>query len=188
VILELGCSTGVLGESIKRRQDAFIVGVEPDHSYAAEAATRLDRVANCTAEEFLAARPAEAPFDCLVCADVLEHLVDPWSVLRQATGMLRPDGTAVISLPNVLYWRGLLRVIARRTWPRDDEGIFDRTHLRWFTGSDAILLARQATLEVIDLEPRFWDEGWRLSAHRLLYRTPFGPFLAAQYIVTARRR
>ena len=185
-LLDLGCSTGALGAALKARQDVVVVGVEPSVAYAAEAATRLDRVIVLGVEAFLAeAAPPEAPFDCLVAADVLEHLVDPWSVLAAATNLLAPGGTAVVSLPNVAYWRGLVRIIRGGRWPRDDEGVFDRTHLRWFTHADALELLRQADLHVVDVEPRYWASGTALRWCRVLATTRLHRFLPPQYVITA---
>src|SRR4051794_33494036 len=121
-ILELGCSNGALGAALKRRApDAVtVVGVELDPSYAATAAERLDRVVVTDAEAFLAGPPPpEAPFDCLVAADVLEHLVDPWAALSRAAALVRPGGTVVVSVPNVLFFGALARLVRERRWPRD---------------------------------------------------------------------
>ena len=188
-ILELGCSSGALGAALKLRQEAIVVGVEPCPEAAAEAASRLDRVFALDAEAFLRDAPAsEAPFDCLVAADVLEHLVDPWSVLARAVDLLSPGATVVVSLPNVAYWRGLLRLVRSGRWPRDPEGVFDRTHLRWFTHDDALDLLRQAGLRVVDVEPRYWASGAALLWRRALARTRLHRFLAPQYVITAVKR
>jgi len=187
-ILELGCSTGALGEAIKRRQPAHVVGVELDPAYAAVAGDRLDRVVVSDASAYVAERPPEAPFDCLICADVLEHLVDPWSVFSAAASWLRTGGTAVVSLPNVLYYGALYHVLRSGTWPRVDEGIHDRTHLRWFTLRDATSLVEGAGLEVENIELRLWAEGGRREpVVRALQRTPLKPFVAGQHIVVGRR-
>jgi SAM-dependent methyltransferase len=190
-ILELGCSAGALGAALKRRaspRTVTIVGVEVDPGYAATAAERLDRVVLADAEGFLAGpAPPEAPFDCLVAADVLEHLVDPWKALRRAVELVRPGGKVIVSLPNVLFFGALLRLVRERRWPRDDEGVFDATHLRWFSRTDAEDLLRDASLREIGTEPRYWVEGARLTRRRMLARTPLGPFLAVQHIVTGVR-
>ncbi len=185
-ILEFGCSTGALGAALKQRQDTLVLGVEITHEYAVEAATRLDRVVNSDLEAFLEGPlPEEAPFDCLIAADVLEHLVDPWSVLSRAVDLLTPGATVVISLPNVTYGPALWRLLRAGRWPRDDAGIFDRTHLRWFTRKDAVELLFSARLKVVRVEPRYWKEGWRLRWREALARTPLERFLAAQYVVSA---
>ena len=186
-ILELGCSTGALGAALKCRQNAVVVGVEIDPDYASEARSRLDRVIVADVESFLDDPvPPEAPFDCLIAADVLEHLVDPWTALRRAVELLDRHATAVISIPNVLEWRGLWRLIRTGRWPLADAGVFDRTHLRWFTRDDALALVRQAGLRPLDLDPRYWgSDGKRLQPKRFIAKTPLDRFLPFQYIITA---
>jgi SAM-dependent methyltransferase len=187
-ILELGCSAGALGAALKRRAEPrslTIVGVELDPGYAATAAERLDRVVVADAETFLSGpAPPEAPFDCLIAADVLEHLVDPWTALRSAVELVRPGGKVVVSVPNVLFFGALLRLVRERRWPRDAEGIFDATHLRWFSRTDAEDLLRGPGLRDITTEPRYWVEGAPLRRRQALARTPLGPFLPLQHIVT----
>jgi 2-polyprenyl-3-methyl-5-hydroxy-6-metoxy-1,4-benzoquinol methylase len=185
-ILDLGCSTGALGAALKARQDAVVVGVELGPEYAQEARERLDRVIVADVEAFAAGpAPPEAPFDCLIAADVLEHLVDPWSALGGAVAMLAPGATVVASLPNILFWPALLRIVRTRRWPREDEGVFDRTHLRWFTEADAVALLEQAGLRAVQVHPRYWVEGGALRRRRRLARTPLRPYLAPQYVLTA---
>jgi SAM-dependent methyltransferase len=190
-ILELGCSSGALGAALKRRaapREVTVLGVELDPDYAATAAERLDRVVLADAEAFLVGpAPPEAPFDCLIAADVLEHLVDPWTALRRAVELVRPGGKVIVSLPNVLFFGALLRLVRERRWPRDEDGVFDATHLRWFSGVDAEDLLRDASLREIDVEPRYWVEGAMLARRRMLARTPLGPFLPVQHIVSGVR-
>ena len=112
--------------------------------------------------------PAEAPFDCLIAAQVLEHLVDPWTTLARTVAMLQPGATVIVSLPNAANWSGLLRIARTGRWPRDDVGIFDRTHLRWFGPQDAIDLLRGAGLHVTAVEPRYWLQGRRTALQPLL--------------------
>jgi len=185
-ILDLGCASGALGAALKRRQIATVVGVERSAELAMEAMNVLDRVVVGDIDVVLAnADLAEDPFDCLIAGDVLEHLVDPWRALAHATSLLAPSGTAVVSIPNVAYFRGLLRLARTGRWPLDDTGVFDRTHLRWFTLDDGLDLLRQAGLRATDVEPRYWATGWHLAWRRLAARTPAHRFLAPQYIFTA---
>jgi SAM-dependent methyltransferase len=150
-VLDLGCATGTTGAALKRRQDAEVVGVELEPEYAREAATRLDHVLIADVES---AAPA-GRFDVLIAADILEHLKDPWATLRRYAELLEPGATAIVSLPNVAHWSTYAH-LARGSWPRRPEGIFDATHLRWFTLADARELLRQAGLEPHTVVRRGW--------------------------------
>lgn len=187
-VLELGCSNGALGAALKRRGPLRVLGVEYDPAYTAAAAGRLDRVITGDAGAFATGpHPPEAPFDCLIAADLLEHLVDPWSTLRGAVTMLEPGATVIVSLPNVLFWAGLLRLVRGRRWPREEEGLFDRTHLRWFSADDAVGLLEQAGVTDVVVHPRYWVEGAALRRRELLARTPLKPFLAPQHLLAGRK-
>ena len=193
-ILDLGCASGALGAALKRRGGVEVVGVELDAAYAADAARRLDRVVNDDLER-LALEPALEEelgrFDCLVAGDVLEHLRDPWTALQRTAALLEPGGWAVVSLPNVRHWETFWQLGRHGRWPRRDEGIFDRTHLRWFTLLDAVELIEGAGLEVRDVRRQYrlgpGLSRWDRHLPRL-ERTPLRPFLAFQHVIAARRR
>lgn len=163
-----------------------MLGVERDGDYADEARGHLDRVVVADVERFLEGpAPAEAPFDCLIAADILEHLVDPWRALTRAADLLAPGATVVVSLPNVAYFRGVWLLLCSGRWPREDAGVFDRTHLRWFTLDDGLDLLCQAGLRPIVVEPRYWAVGWRLHWRRVIARTRLHRFLPPQYVFCA---
>src|SRR5215212_8991017 len=93
-VLDLGCSTGRLAAALKARQEVEVVGIEREPSYAAEARRRCDRVIEGDVEDV----PTDlGRFDCLVAADVLEHLVDPWRALEAYVAMLDPGCRAIVS-------------------------------------------------------------------------------------------
>jgi methionine biosynthesis protein MetW len=179
-VLDLGCSTGWLAAALKARHEVEVVGIEREPAYAAEARTHCDRVIEGDVEDVPAGL---GRFDCLVAADVLEHLVDPWSALESYAAMLDPGCRAIVSLPNVAHWTTYAR-LARGTWPRLPEGIHDATHLRWFTLRDAIALCEGAGLVVEHVERRPWLlwRGTRLDR----YAPRLSPF-TFQHVIAARR-
>jgi 2-polyprenyl-3-methyl-5-hydroxy-6-metoxy-1,4-benzoquinol methylase len=182
-VLDLGCATGALGAGLKERGDVEVVGVELDPALAREAERRLDRVVVGSADDLGADL---GRFDALVAADVLEHLVDPWTALRQAVDLLEPGGTVVVSLPNVRFFETFWQLGVRGHWPRRDHGVFDATHLRWFTLRDARELLEQAGLEVDQVVPliRIRPKGSRFD--RLfgwLASSPLQGFFAFQYVL-----
>lgn len=146
-VLDVGCAEGYLAAELVAHRGCTVVGIEPDHRAATAARERGIEVLELDVE---AVPLAAARFDVVVFADVLEHLRDPVAVLRQA----RAAGRAVVSLPNIAHWTGR-RALLRGRFPRDDHGLFDRTHLRFFTREDAHALARDAGFRVV--EERFAD-------------------------------
>ncbi|MBZ2186869.1 MAG: class I SAM-dependent methyltransferase [Bryobacter sp.] len=71
------------------------------------------------------------PFDVIVIGDVLEHLRQPDTLLRQLLPHLAPGGKILASLPNSgnLYFR--LHILLG-SFPEHDKGLFDRTHLHFW--------------------------------------------------------
>jgi GT2 family glycosyltransferase/SAM-dependent methyltransferase len=130
-VLDVGCGSGRLGEQIKQRQNATVWGIEVVQEAAEGASQRLDRVWNTSVEQALNDIAPES-LDCIVTADVLEHLVDPWAILAELRTRLVPRGTIVASIPNVGHW-DVIRDLLEGTWQYTSEGLLDRTHLRFFT-------------------------------------------------------
>jgi len=187
-ILDIGCSTGALGAAVKARQSARVVGVDVVPEYVLEARLRLDRAECMDAHLFVEQHLGDERFDCIVCADVLEHLIDPWEVLAAAVKHLDDGGSVIISVPNVLWFQNALRLLRERRWPREDQNIFDRTHLQWFSLSDAHDLMTSAGLKVVETDFRFWDSRrWLVPILRLLTHTRLATFTSAQHIVVGRK-
>jgi SAM-dependent methyltransferase len=156
VILDVGCYMGALGAEYKRRNPAArYLGIETESAPAQVARTRLDRVAVGDVE----ADPnpfGPEQYDCIVYGDVLEHLVDPWSVLRRQAAQLSPTGVVLISMPNLEHWSFAERLL-RGTWTYEDQGLFDAGHLRWFTWAGTRRALESAGLAPHDVSPRIFD-------------------------------
>lgn len=135
-VLDVGCGAGGNTGWLRGHGAETVHGIEIMPEYAAKAEQVMDRVWTGTVEQHLAS--VEAPYDAALCLDVLEHLVDPASVLRELHGKLRPGGTLLVSLPNARHI-GLVRdLLLRGTFGYTDIGHRDWTHLRWFTRRDAV--------------------------------------------------
>lgn len=146
-ILEIGCGNGRFGALVKQRDNCRYTGVEMMEDAAAEARTRLDEVLVVNIEK--APLPFAAnTFDGLVCNDVLEHLVDPWATLKQLTGYLVPGAFVVVSMPNVRFSEVVKDLVFRNRWAYQDQGVLDRTHLRFFTQASVQELLEQAGVRV----------------------------------------
>src|SRR5581483_9187298 len=92
----------------------------------------------------------EGPFDVVLCADVLEHLKNQLRVLVDLRHQLKPEGVAVVSVPNAAHlWVRLQLCLGRFDYA--ERGVLDRTHLRFFTLSSFRRLLREAGLTVLKL-------------------------------------
>jgi len=154
-VLDVGCGRGRLGAELKRRGNT-VHGIEMDPDAAAVAATRLDLVHRGDATDFARLPPEirSGGYDAIVLADVLEHIPDSLGFLRKVCELLRPEGRAIVSLPNVAVWPVRLS-LALGDFTYADSGILDRTHLRFFTRATANRLLADAGLRVVasDLNP-----------------------------------
>ena len=165
-VLELGCGAGVFSAAVKKSRGAEVWGIEYNEEAARRAGDILDHVLAGDANERIAELP-DGYFDAIVCNDVLEHLVNPLETLTQLRGKLKPHGVVVASIPNIRYLPALGKVVFRRDFPQEAFGIFDRTHLRFFTRSSIVRM--------------FEDAGY--SMQRIKGINPFlGPF-GALFIV-----
>ena len=93
--------------------------------------------------------------DCLIFGDVLEHLVDPWAGLARSARLVRDGGQILACIPNIQHYSVIVNLLRGR-WDYQDEGLLDRTHLRFFTLASIRDLFVRAGLQVFDIQPRWW--------------------------------
>ncbi len=149
-VLGVGCANGNLGAAVKARNaGTYYVGIELYEAADKRAAKRLDKVFVSDVERFDWSRLAGNRFDCIVFADVLEHLVNPGDVLRSAISLLAPDGNVVCCLPNACHWSIISGLICG-DWSYTETGVLDRTHLRFFTLKSFKKLLNDCGMETVD--------------------------------------
>lgn len=141
-ILEVGCAAGMTGRELKKRSGAFVAGIEMNNKAACAAKNVLDDVVQGNIED-IELPYSKNSFDCILFADVLEHLIDPLSVLQKVRPLMKNKGTIVASIPNVQF-HGVVHQLIEGNWTYEKEGILDETHLRFFTFKEIEKLFSQA--------------------------------------------
>lgn len=130
-LLDIGCGSGRLGELLKQRQVVEVTGLELNPGAAIRARKRLDRVLELDVEHANTEFSVGA-FDCVVCADVLEHLREPADTLAKIRRWLVPGGHLVISVPNVRH-HSVVSGLLEGNWTYEAAGLLDNDHVRFFT-------------------------------------------------------
>ena len=75
----------------------------------------------------------QVPIDRVVAKGVLENMPDPWAALKIGKAGLRPGGLLLVSVPTVRSLAVLRQLVVSSSFALQDQGLMDRTHLRWFT-------------------------------------------------------
>jgi SAM-dependent methyltransferase len=184
-LLELGAGNGAtLRAAREMGLAAYTVGI--DLAEPAEGAPGVDRFIHGNIETLDLDLPA-ASFDAVLCADVLEHLVDPWRTVARLAGHLRPGGLFLSSIPNVRNHRALRSIVVHGDFRYAPAGLLDRSHLRFFCRRNIRELFEGAGLAVEGMAETMGGYGLR---HKALDRLTFGllhDFFVFQFLTRARK-
>lgn len=129
-------------------------------------------------------------FDAVVCGDVLEHLVDPWTAVAKLARLLRPGGYFILSVPNFREVTTLYRVVVLGDFAYNPlGGVLDKTHLRFFCRKNAIALATTPPLRLrsVHTSLRLSDYRPRRYYFDLLTLGLFRSWLTAQHLVVSEK-
>lgn len=129
-VLEVGCGAGEMARYLRSAGAVRMVGIEVDESAARSARSVFDEVIELPVETAL--ERLEEDFQLIVCADVLEHLIDPWRVVSQLKRVAADGAVLAVSIPNIRFLPALVRVAFGAGFKYERSGIFDSTHLRFF--------------------------------------------------------
>jgi 2-polyprenyl-3-methyl-5-hydroxy-6-metoxy-1,4-benzoquinol methylase len=187
-VLDVGCATGVNGKYLLDKGLArSVYGIELMPEMAEEAKKFYAEVIVGSLDDIdLLNGLGNNYFDHIICGDILEHLDDPWLVLKKLAGYLNENGKIIISLPNVQHIDVFYHIYFKNTWPVNERGIFDKTHRRFFTLKDIKKMVDAPGLKIVKIKRnfRFRDRiGSRFPVYGILLRTFFKRLYTFQYIV-----
>ena len=144
-ILEIGCGAGRFRDNFKDGIEYW--GIEPCSSAAALAASSLTHVLNGAYDDVSAQIP-DRHFDLIVCNDVIEHMPDPKSFLRNVREKLCDNGAMIVSVPNVRNAVTLFELLIKGDFQYVDAGVLDYTHLHLFTKKSFARMAEESRWHV----------------------------------------
>ena len=181
-VLDIGCGAGANAGSLRGLGATGIVGIEIHEPSGERAREVFDEVLIGPVEAELP--KVQGAFDTILAYDVLEHLVDPYAVVRDLLPLARSGGVLHVSLPNARNWTLVRDVALKGSFGYTTEGHRDATHLRWFTKRDAVDMLERGGWRVDRVDHQ------ELSApSKLLERATRGvsaEFLVFQWAILAR--
>lgn len=185
-VFEVGCGAGDTLAYLKAESRCrWASGLELFPEAAKAAKYKIDQILVGNIETM------ELPFDessldTILCLDVLEHLVNPWALVARIHRLLKPEGCLICSLPNVRHFRVIAPLLFLGRWDYQEQGIMDRTHLRFFTKATAqdLIGSSGLKLEVVESNPLVGKSRFV----NLLTFSALKPFLEYQYFIKAVRR
>lgn len=127
-------------------------------------------------------------YDAILFGDVLEHLIDPWSVVKNVSGFLKPGGLLIASIPNIRSRQAFKKIFLEGDFGYTSEGLFDKTHYRWFCKKNMIDLLTPASFELVSVTSNL--ELKKGSGTRILNRLTgrfFEELLTVQFITVSRK-
>jgi 2-polyprenyl-3-methyl-5-hydroxy-6-metoxy-1,4-benzoquinol methylase len=183
-IFELGCGDGSTLNFVRSKfpNAKYFAGIDIEEKAIAKARQRLD-FALCANIENIELPNEISGMDVILCLDVLEHLVDPWNIVKRLHDRLSDSGVIVASIPNIRYFRASLPLVFAGKWELQDAGVMDRTHLRFFVKKTAIELMTCSGLYLHGIQPTGLGRGRKARTINTFTGGLFEQFLALQYVV-----
>lgn len=88
-------------------------------------------------------------FDFVVAIELIEHLWNVDGFLEEVKKILKPDGFAIISTPNVKYWRVRLDLVLGKDRFFDNDG----AHLWYFSPDSFRRKSEEHGFDVVEIKP-----------------------------------
>lgn len=155
-VLDVGCSSGYFARTLIEEKNCTVDGIELDSGDAETARQVCRKVVQANVEELDLSECFDQEYDHIVFADVLEHLIEPALVLNRMARITKPDGTLLFSIPNMAHASIRLQLL-QGNFDYEDEGILDRTHLRFYTKKTIVELVERAGLYLRELDATTFD-------------------------------
>ncbi len=147
-VLDIGCARGLIGKYLKDVKNCVVDGIEYDkEAYKIAKNKNIYRdlfnfsIADLASKDYKSFENLNKKYDFIIFADVLEHLVEPWVVLKNVSKFLKPKGSIIVSIPNIAHI-DIIKGLINGDFNYAEFGILDSTHLRFFTACSFIQMVK----------------------------------------------
>lgn len=145
-IIEFGCADGTnllfFGSKL-RVESRHLVGV--DICRSAKSSYGGFQFHHRSVEHFLSTN--NQLFDLVILSDVLEHLYNPWAVLKLINQIMHGSSRLLLSVPNLENLRYVDSVMSG-AFDYGETGLFDQTHIRFFSTATLLKALEQNGFQI----------------------------------------
>ena len=152
-VLEIGAGPGSITQELKHKNNCHVTALDIDQKFVEKLAAICDAAYQVDLNDSNWPRLLEKDekFDVVIAADILEHLWDPWKTLSLIRSLIKEDGEIIISLPHVGHC-AVTACLINRNFDYRDEGLLDRTHIRFFGLKNIQSLINDADLNIYEAQ------------------------------------
>lgn len=129
-ILDIGCGNGD-NARILNKNGRIIDGITLSEKEKENAQKYMSNIYIHNLENGLPADLAYK-YDVIICSHVIEHIAYPKNLLNDIKQRLAPNGILIVALPNIMVYQSRFRLLFGN-FNYEESGIWDFTHLRWYT-------------------------------------------------------
>lgn len=158
-IVEVGVSSGAIAKAYRQiNPTCHYIGIDIDQNYIELAKPHCSEVIVGNIEHFddnLFSRFKDA--DCWIFGDVLEHLYDPWALLKKIKQLSHRPHCVIACIPNAQHWSMQARLCSG-FFEYQSMGLLDKTHIRFFTRHTMVALFENAGYKITEGIPRIFGD------------------------------
>ncbi len=130
LVLDVGCGAGIHGAYF-RELGHTVDGITLSENEKRSSEKSMRNVYIYNLENGLP-KDLNDTFDYIFCSHVIEHIAYPEKLLLDIKSKLNSNGKLIIAVPNALQYNSRISFL-KGVFPEHDSGIWDYTHLRWYT-------------------------------------------------------
>ncbi|NBI28711.1 bifunctional glycosyltransferase family 2 protein/class I SAM-dependent methyltransferase [Chengkuizengella marina] len=131
-VLDINCGMGALAIELINQIECKVVGIEKNDQVIRFAQKQLSQVLHHDVETIEISEDTLGKYDCIICNDILQHLKDPWTIVKQLSGLLHKDGYLIILIHNVNHLEVMTELL-QGYFSYKNVGPLNKQHLRFFT-------------------------------------------------------
>ena len=149
-VLEIGAGSGAISRHLVKSKKCNLTALEINPSSIAKLKKICASVHSLDLNDkaWPLALNDEGKFDHVIAADVLEHVYDPWTVLKGMKSLLNDKGSIILSLPHASH-SAVLAALYLGEFEFREWGLLDKTHIRFFGYKNVEALYANAGLKIV---------------------------------------